>query len=94
MALEVDDGTSVIDCLHAVPAPPKNPTTSKLPPEPPTTPEPIASIGSLVCVVGKVTGWHNSRQIKIEHIRAFLLLVPLFYCVIYDYLWCRTMYFL
>jgi hypothetical protein len=70
--LPVDDGTSVIDCFH------RQSTQSKLPKAPSTkvqsialwepqdTPKPIASLGSLVSVIGRVLQWHESRQIGVD----------------------------
>ena len=69
--LQVDDGTSVIDCLHRRERPQSSPGqrgSSKV--EPPVTaaPKPIASLGSTVRLIGKVVSKHDSRQIKIDQI--------------------------
>ncbi|KII87869.1 hypothetical protein PLICRDRAFT_112232 [Plicaturopsis crispa FD-325 SS-3] len=72
----IDDGTGVIDCFqrHQVPPPsPKKarPTKEKTAAachEPPVLPVPLAAVGDSVRIVGKVTRWHDSKQIAVEHI--------------------------
>jgi hypothetical protein len=72
LCLLVDDGTSVIDCFHRQSAQstlPKTPSTevqSKALWEPQDMPKPMASLGSLVSVVGRVLQWHESRQISVD----------------------------
>ncbi|CAA7267232.1 unnamed protein product [Cyclocybe aegerita] len=72
----IDDGTSVIDCNHLHTAPKQSPqrgTASsryEMPKkiEPPSAPKPIGRIGKFVMVVGRVRGFHESRQIMVDDI--------------------------
>jgi hypothetical protein len=68
----VDDGTSVIDCVHRQPQSLTSlasrgglkPSTH----DPPAPPTPVVDVGSPVSVVGRVTRWHGSRQINVANI--------------------------
>jgi hypothetical protein len=76
----VDDGTLVVDCFHRHAQVPQNITPKKNKPnatlvqaqEPPQTPVPVADVGCLVAVVGKVANWHEGRQINVTQIGALL----------------------
>lgn len=72
----VDDGTSVIDCVHRPESLPPSPNKqrnaikskyerNKTPP-PPVDLVPVAYVGTPVRVVGRVTRWHDSRQLKVD----------------------------
>ena len=68
----MDDGTSVIDCLHRPPAFPRTPTkktqvksgTSSLP----LPLKPVALVGSPACVVGRVVQKYETREIVVDNI--------------------------
>ncbi|RDB27602.1 hypothetical protein Hypma_003827 [Hypsizygus marmoreus] len=68
----VDDGTAVIDCLHRQQPSPKSPT--KKPPSKtdtpaaPPPPKPVARIGSVACVVGRVVKKYGTRELIIDSI--------------------------
>ncbi|KAH8103097.1 hypothetical protein BXZ70DRAFT_889668 [Cristinia sonorae] len=79
----VDDGTAVIDCnyRHAAPQPasPKKPTNRCFKPANPSTglnkdpsqstaPQPIATVGMSVRIVGRVMKWHDTRVLNIDTI--------------------------
>ncbi|KAG5634701.1 hypothetical protein H0H81_001058 [Sphagnurus paluster] len=68
----VDDGTAVIDCLHRQSVKKSQASTSTLQqkhlPSLPPLPVPVARVGIPVCVVGRVSERHKTREIVVDNI--------------------------
>jgi hypothetical protein len=66
LSFAVDDGSAVIDCWVAHPPSPKKNGYIE------SAPKPIASLGGLVKVVGKVEHFHSTRKIAVTTICEFV----------------------
>ncbi|KAG7086637.1 hypothetical protein E1B28_002579 [Marasmius oreades] len=61
----IDDGTSVIDCLHRCAAPPQSPS-KKRKISIVQLPKPTAYIGQRIRITGKISQFHETRQIVVD----------------------------
>jgi hypothetical protein len=66
--ISVDDGTAVIECHHRPPAPnqSKDDKTKELP-----LLKPLAHVGCSVVMIGRISGWHETRRILVDSIGQF-----------------------
>ncbi|KAJ7932146.1 hypothetical protein B0H13DRAFT_810402 [Mycena leptocephala] len=64
----LDDGTAVIECHHRPPAPnqSKDDKTKELP-----LLKPLAHVGCSVVMIGRISGWHETRRILVDSIGQF-----------------------
>jgi len=67
MALLVDDGTGVVDCIHKVA---QNTESKKAKATVPMfeLPKPVANIGASLRIIGRIQEHYESRQIIVESI--------------------------